>query len=75
MLINGRVYPVVTGGVASTHTIVNIGADREVNVGDTATLIGGDVPAIHPMTVASNVGLPLQQMITKFSARLPRRLS
>jgi len=74
VLINGRMYSVVTGGVASTHTIVKIGSDREVNVGDTATLIGGDAPAIDPIAVAANVGLPLQQMITKFSARLPRRL-
>src|SRR4029079_19320489 len=35
VLINGRMYSVVTGGVASTHTIVKIGSDREVNVGDT----------------------------------------
>jgi alanine racemase len=73
-LINGRLYPVVKGGVASAHTIINVGAERRVDVGDTATLIGGDAPEIDPLTVASNTGLPLQQMITKFSALLPRRL-
>jgi alanine racemase len=74
-LINGRLYPVVAGGVASAHTIVDVGIDRQVNVGDTATLIGGDVAAIDPAAVASNTGLPLQQLITKFNALLPRRLT
>lgn len=75
VLINGRLYPVVTGGVASAHTMVKIGTDKQVSVGDTATLIGDEAPAIDPMTVAANVALPLQQMITKFSALLPRRLT
>lgn len=75
VLINGRLYPVVKGGVASAHTIINVGADKQVNVGDTATLIGGDAPEIDPITIASNAALPLQQMITKFSALLPRRLA
>lgn len=74
VLINNRLYPVVTGGVASAHTIVEIGSEKQVNVGDTATLIGGDDPAIEPLTVAANTNLGLQPMITKFSALLPRRL-
>jgi len=73
--INGRLYPVVRGGVASAHTIVKIGVDKQVNVGDTATLIGGDALEVDPVTVAANVGLALQQMITKFNALLPRRLT
>jgi alanine racemase len=75
VLINNRLYPVVPGGVASAHTIVDVGPEKQVDIGDTATLIGADHPAIDPMTVAANVGLPLQQMITKFSALLPRRLT
>lgn len=75
VLINGRLYPVVTGGVASAHTIVEIGPEKQVNVGDTATLIGADDPEIEPLTVASNAKLGLQPMITKFSALLPRRLT
>ena len=75
VLINGRVYPVVWSGVASTQTIVDVGPDRQVNVGDIATLIGADASEIDPATVASKVALPFQQMITKFSALLPRRLA
>lgn len=74
VLINGRLYPVVMGGITSAHTIVEIGPEKQINVGDTATLIGGDDPAIEPLTIASNVKLGLQPIITKFSALLPRRL-
>jgi hypothetical protein len=38
-------------------------------------LIGGDAPEIDLTTVAAKAALPLQQMITKFSALLPRRLA
>ena len=75
VLINGRLYPVVPGGVASTHTMVNVGADKQVKVGDTATLIGGEAPAVEPATIASNAGLTLQQLMTKFNALLPRRMT
>lgn len=75
VMINRRLYSVVAGGVASAHTIVEIGQEKQVEVGDTATLIGGDDPAIDPAAVAASVRLPLQQLITKFSALLPRRLT
>lgn len=75
VLINGRLYPVVKAGVASAHTIVDVGPEARVRVGDTATLVGGDAAEIAPAAVASNVDLPLQQMMTKFSALLPRRLT
>lgn len=75
VLINGRLYPVVKAGVASAHTIVDVGPEAQVKVGDSATLVGGEAPGIDPATVASNVSLPLQQMMTKFSALLPRRLA
>jgi hypothetical protein len=53
VLIGGRCYPVVTGGVSSAHTLVGVGLDGPVKVGDTATLIGPDDPAILPHEVAS----------------------
>jgi alanine racemase len=75
VLINGRLYPVVKAGVASAHTIVDVGPEARVKVGDSATLVGGEAPEVDPTTVASNVGLPVQQMMTKFNALLPRRLA
>jgi alanine racemase len=74
VLIGGRLYPVVSGGVASAHTIVAIGDEPRVSIGDTATLIGGDDPAIDPAAVATATKVGYYAMITKFSALLPRRL-
>lgn len=73
MLIGGRRYPVVTGGVASAHAIVDVGPEPQVKVGDTAILIGPDDPAITPLEVATRTKVGFYRMITKLSALLPRR--
>ncbi len=73
VLIGGRLYPVVAR-ISSAHTIVEIGADRTVEVGDVATLIGPDDPAILPHTVAHRTGVRFLALITKLNARLPRRI-
>jgi alanine racemase len=73
VLIGDRLYPVV-GGVASAHTLVDVGLDAPVKVGDTATLIGPEDPAILPAEVGARTGLGFYQLITKMSALLPRRL-
>jgi alanine racemase len=74
VLINGRRYPVVGGGVASAHTLIDAGPDTAVRVGDTATLIGPEDPAILPAEVGARTKLGFYQLITKFSALLPRTL-
>jgi alanine racemase len=68
-----RLYPVVKGGVSSAHTLIDAGADTPVRVGDAATLIGPDHPAILPHEVASRSQVGFYPMITKLSALLPRR--
>jgi alanine racemase len=73
VLIGGRLYPVVAV-VSSTHTLVEIGDEKTVEVGDVATLIGPDDPAIHPETIAEQTGTAYFTLITKLSALLPRRL-
>ena len=73
VLIGGRLYPVVAV-VSSTHTLVEIGDEKTVEVGDVATLIGPDDPAIHPETIAEETGTAYFTLITKLSALLPRRL-
>lgn len=70
-LIRGRLYPVV-GTVSCAHVIVEIGDDKEVEIGDVATLIGPDDPAITPQRVAENTGVRFLSIITKLNARLPR---
>ena len=74
VLIRGRLYPVVSM-VASAHTIVEVGADKTVEVGDVATLIGPDDPAITPHAVAEKTGVGFYPLITKLSPFLARRVS
>lgn len=73
VMINGRLYPVVAG-VNSAHTIVEIGAEKNVEVGDAATLIGPDHQAILPHTVAERTGVRFLPLLQSMNARLPRRV-
>ena len=73
VLINGRLYP-VAGGVNSAHTILDIGAEKTVEVGDVATLIGPDDPAVLPHTVAERTDLGFLRIIQSMNPRLPRRV-
>ncbi len=74
VLVRGRLFPVVSQ-VSSTHTILEIGAERTVEIGDVATLIGPDDPAIAAHAVAARTGLTFYTLITKFSALLPKRVA
>jgi alanine racemase len=73
-LVNGRLYPILPGTVNSAHTVLDLGDATSVEVGDVATLMGPDNPAIHPEVVARNAGLSYFRMITAFKERMPRRL-
>lgn len=73
VLIRGRLYPVVAV-VSSAHTIVEIGPDRNVEVGDVATLIGPDDEAITPHAVAKKTGSGFIPLVQQLSALLPRRI-
>ncbi len=73
VLINGRLYP-VAGGVNSAHTILDIGEEKTVEVGDVATLIGPDHPAVLPHTVAERTELGFLRIIQSMNPRLPRRV-
>ena len=73
VLIGGRTYP-VRGGVNSAHTIVDIGEQKTVEVGDVATLIGPDHAAILPHTIAEQTGTGFLALIQSMNPRLPRRV-
>lgn len=73
VLINGRLYP-VAGGVNSAHTILDVGPEKTVEVGDVATLIGPDHPAVLPHTVAERTELGFLRIIQSMNPRLPRRV-
>jgi len=73
VLIGGRLYP-VKGGVNSAHAILEIGEERTVEVGDVATLIGPDHPAVLPHEIADRTGVGFLRLIQGMNARLPRRV-
>ena len=71
VLIRGRLYRVI-GAVSASHTIVELGAERSVESGDAATLVGPDVPAIHPNTVAVRAGISVYDVLMHLSQGLPK---
>ncbi|MDH3731935.1 MAG: alanine racemase [Gemmatimonadota bacterium] len=71
VLIGPRTYPVI-GAVSASHTIVEIGPTRAVDVGDEAVLVGPDHPAIHPNEISERAGISVYDVLMHLSARLPR---
>ena len=71
VLIGGSLYPVV-GAVSASHTIVILGDDPSVSVGDVATLVGPDDPAIHPNEVARRAGASVYDVLMHLGQKLPR---
>lgn len=74
VVIGGRAYPVI-GAVSASHTIVELGAERTVEPGATATLVGPDHDAVHPNEVAERAGVSVYDVLMHLSARLPRVVS
>ena len=74
-LVGGKIYPIIPGGVNSNFILIEVGDQKTVNVGDVATLLGPDHPAIAPQTVAEQVGLKNDYWVmTKLSALLHRKV-
>jgi alanine racemase len=71
VLIGGRLYAVV-GAVSASHTIVALGDEATVAVGDVATLVGPDDPAIHPNEVARRTGNSVYDVLMHLGQALPR---
>jgi alanine racemase len=71
-LVGDRLYPVIAE-VSSNHTILEIGRERTVEVGDIATLVGPDHDEIAPIAVAVESGLERDYWIaTRLNALLHR---
>jgi len=71
VLIRDRPYPVI-GGVSASHSIVNLGAHRSAQVGDVATLMGPDHPAIDPNNMAETLGVSVYDLLMHVNPSLPR---
>jgi alanine racemase len=70
---NGRLYPVM-GTVSASHTLISLGDDQMLKVGDEVTLVGPDHPAIHPNEVAKRAKWSEYNMFMHLSPRLARRV-
>ncbi len=73
VLIGKKVYPVI-GAVSASHTILEIGNEPEVKIGDVATLIGPDHEEIHPSHISTVTGVSVYDILMHMNANLPKLL-
>lgn len=71
VLINQKLYPVI-GAVSASHTIVEIGDEENVKVGDEAILTGPDHPEIHPNHLSNITGVSVYDVLMHLNAQLPK---
>jgi len=71
VLIGDRLHRVI-GGVSASHTIVEVGSEATVRVGDVATLVGPDRPELHPNEIASRAQYGGYDMFMHLSPGLRR---
>lgn len=71
VLIGDRTYPMI-GAVSASHCIVEVGPDRTVNIGDTATLLGPDHPDIWPNSIERMCGASVYDLLMHINPALPR---
>lgn len=73
VLIGSRTYPVI-GAVSASHTIVEVGSEESVRVGDIATLMGPDAPEIDPNGISVETGVSVYDLFMHLNPSLPRFL-
>jgi alanine racemase len=71
ILVRGRLFRVI-GTVSASHTIISLGDEQSVDVGDEAVLVGPDHPALHPNEVAKRAGYSEYNMFMHLSPSLRR---
>jgi alanine racemase len=71
VLIGSRSYPVI-GAVSASHTIIEVGAEQTVAVGDVATLFGPDSPDIDPNRFSARAGVSIYDIFMHLNPMLPR---
>ena len=73
VLIGDGLYKVI-GAVSASHTVVELGNEKRVEIGDVATLIGPENPAVYPNTIAERAGISVYDVLMHLSARLPKQI-
>ena len=70
VLVKDRLYPVI-GAVSASHSIIEVGDEESVRIGDIATYLGPDRPEIHPNEVARVTG-SVYDLLMHLNPSLPR---
>jgi len=70
VLVGERLYPVI-GAVSASHSILEVGDEELVHIGDVATFLGPDRPEIHPNEVARVTG-SVYDLLMHLNPALPR---
>jgi len=71
VLVNDQLYPVI-GAVSASHTILEIGEEQSVKVGDNAILVGPDHEEIHPNYLSESTGVSVYDILMHMSSKLPK---
>lgn len=72
-LVNGALYPFI-GAVSASHTIIEVGDEPAVGIGDLATLMGPDHAAIHPNALAASSKTSVYDRLMHLNPSLPKVL-
>ena len=70
VLVGDRLYPVI-GAVSASHSIIGVGDEELVHIGDVATFLGPDRPEIYPNEVARVTG-SVYDLLMHLNPALPR---
>jgi alanine racemase len=73
VVVNGTPYPVI-GAVSASHTIIELGSERSVEIGDVATMLGSEHAAIHPNQLAEATGTSVYDRLMHINPTLPKVL-
>jgi alanine racemase len=71
VLVGDRLFPVI-GSVSASHSIIEVGPEQAVRVGDIATLLGSDPPELHPNAVADVTGRSVYDVLMHLNPGLPK---
>lgn len=70
-LVGGRLYPFI-GAVSASHSIIEVGAEQTIQVGDVATIIGPDHPDIHPNAISATTERSVYDVLMHLNPGLPK---
>ena len=73
VLIGNKTYPVI-GAVSASHSIVEVGNKKSVQVGDIVTLIGSGAPEVNPNWISAKTGASVYDLFMHLNPSLPRVL-